>query len=263
MKKIIRRKLLQWARPRLAREFETRFLRQSNLSRLTDRPDSDIIVTGYPKSGNTWFQHLLSGILYGVPGGRAPHELIELLVPDVDGTAYYRRLSDPMFFKSHHPSTHRYKRVIYLVRDGRDAMVSYYHWLKAEGRNDLRFSDLLDSPSLEYGCWHEHVDGWLANPYQADMLVVKYEDLKKKPVDILTEVCSFAGIDSDRQHLEWVIQECCFNNLQKKENTQGYYKNFKTFRRGVVGSYRDEMPEDFLAEFEKVAGPVLKRLGYL
>src|SRR5438093_1486020 len=80
----------------------------------------DIFVVGYPKSGHTWFQNLLVGIVYGMDNRYAPDSLIQDLVPDVHYKKYYRRYMRPMFFKSHMFPTQQYKRVVYLLRDGRD-----------------------------------------------------------------------------------------------------------------------------------------------
>jgi hypothetical protein len=55
--------------------------------------------------------------------------------------------------------------------------------------------------------------------------------------------------------------------MQRREITQGWanpWPRDKPFvRRGAVGSHRDEMPPEILAEFLTEAGTSLARTGYL
>src|SRR4051812_37715144 len=77
----------------------------------------DVFIVGYPKSGNTWFQNLICGLMYGVDSRVCPALLVNDLVPDVHFNEYYHRYSTPMFFKSHSLPRPEYRRVVYLVRD--------------------------------------------------------------------------------------------------------------------------------------------------
>src|SRR5438105_2547577 len=80
-------------------------------------PD-DIFIVGYPKSGNTWFQNLVGGVVYGVDPKLSPIALVQELVPDASSRKYFRRNATPMFFKSHSLPCREYRRVVYLLRDG-------------------------------------------------------------------------------------------------------------------------------------------------
>src|SRR2546426_452255 len=76
------------------------------------------------------------------------------------------------------------RRVVYLLRDGRDAMVSSFHFLAALGQVTSNEADFLTLVTTGEGLvcrWDEHVTQWLANPFGADMLVMKYEDLIAQP----------------------------------------------------------------------------------
>ncbi len=69
----------------------------------------------------------------------APDSVIQDLVPDVHSQPWYRRYSTPMFFKTHDLTRPEYRPVVYLVRDGRSVMVSYFHHLRALNERGVDF----------------------------------------------------------------------------------------------------------------------------
>ena len=235
---------------------------------ITQYQTADIFIVGYPKSGNTWFQNLASGIVYGVDPRFSPPVLVDDLVPDVHYKKYYRRYSTPMYFKSHFLPQAAYRRVVYLVRDGRDAMVSYFHYLEGTQKRKIDFLKMVTTGAeLFPGKWHQHVEAWMANPHGAEMMIIKYEDLILDPLPQLEKFCQFASLERDKSFLEHVIEASDFNSLRKKEAAMGMGrtdwpagKSF--FRRGKVGSYRDEMPEAVQRAFEKEAGEALACFDY-
>jgi hypothetical protein len=244
---------------------------QTDLTPVGEFSSQDIFVAGYPKSGNAWFQNLITGIYFGVNPEVAPDTLIQELVPDLHFKRYYRRFKTPMFFKTHHLPRPEYKRVVYLVRDGRDVMVSYYHYQMAIMNGNVDFMAMVrDGESLFPGKWHEHIRAWTENPYQAEKIVIKYEDLKRDPLTIVTQICEFAQIERDPNFLRNVIDQTQFAKLQAKEREGRIFfanriwpSDKRFFRRGIVGSYKDEMPAEVLEAFLQQAAPVLKEMGYL
>src|ERR1035441_1450445 len=102
------------------------------------QPD-DLFIIGFPKSGHTWTQNLIAEALYGFSAETTPDKLIQDLVPDIHYRKYYKRYHSPMFFKAHALPAPEFRRVIYLLRDGRDAIVSYLHHLEAIERRNMDF----------------------------------------------------------------------------------------------------------------------------
>jgi hypothetical protein len=228
----------------------------------------DVFIVGYPKSGNTWFQDLVTMVIYGVPPSLSPPLLAQTMVPDVHSRPFFQRYSTPMFFKSHFLPRPEYRRVVYLIRDGRDAMVSHYHHFKAFGEDVSLMEMISNETKVPHGAWHKHVNAWLSNPYQAEMIVIKYEDLKTDPFTALENFCAFAGVKRSRSLLETVARETVFYKMQRREMRLGEgdpeWPKDKLFRRrGVIGSYKDEMPENVLAAFMAQASDTLRKCGYL
>ncbi len=238
------------------------------LAQMGEFHSDDIFVVGYPKSGNTWFQNLVSGVIYGADPEYAPDTLVQELVPDVHYKRYYKRFRTPMFFKSHHLPSPEYKHVIYLLRDGRDVMVSYFHHLTVLKGEKIDFLKLVQDGDGLFPCkWHEHVEAWLSNPYNARMIIIKYEDLKKNPIVELQRFCAFVGKERDNPFLELTAKKASFEKMRQKEVSDGWDnpkwpKDNFFIRRGQVGSYRDEMPLDVLEAFNHDADDTLHKCGY-
>jgi hypothetical protein len=229
----------------------------------------DILIVGYPKSGNTWMQYLVSSAVYGVDVASAPDALIQDLVPDVHFKKFFKPYFPVTFFKSHFLPRPDYRRVIYLLRDGRDTMVSYLHYIEGLKGEKIDFLRLIQAKEWLFpGAWQEHVEQWLANPHGAEMLVVHYEDLKQDTVGELRRICEFAGIQREQSVLEIAAEKCSFASMQKREDSFAWDnpqipKGRRFVRRGKVGSHEDEMPAAVLEAFLAEAGETLRRTGYL
>src|SRR5687767_15231360 len=104
---------------------------ENGLQPIRETSAADVFICGYPRSGNTWFQNLLAGVVHGVDPEFAHDSLIQDLVPDVHYKRFYKRYGPHAYFKSHALPEPSYRRVVYLLRDGRDVMVSYHHFLTA------------------------------------------------------------------------------------------------------------------------------------
>jgi hypothetical protein len=224
---------------------------------------------GYPKSGNTWFQELVSAVVYGVMPAYAPLRLCNELVPDVHFRTFYQRFHNPTFFKTHHLPRPEYKRVVYLLRDGRDVMVSYFHFIAAIEQRPPDFLSVVRNGVGLFPCkWHKHVEAWLANPYRAAIVVIRYEDLKKDTAAELGRFCEFVGLQRDPAFIREMARASTFEKMREKERSMGMRINpcwptDKLFRRrGEVGSFREEMPPEVLDAFMQEAGATLSKLGF-
>ncbi|MCB0644707.1 MAG: sulfotransferase domain-containing protein [Phaeodactylibacter sp.] len=227
----------------------------------------DIIIVGYPKSGNTWFQNLTTSLLLEMNPGNLPDALAQDIVPDVHARLYYKRYFPQMFFKSHHFPQPAYKKVVYLVRDGRDALVSYYAMNKNRGI-DANLEEMITKGKHTFpGKWGDHARQWLQNPYEAEMIVIKYEDLLIAPLESLKKFCDFAGLDRSEATLQQAIQGNAFDRMKVKEKQLGPYNQLMNakgnfLRKGKTGSYLEEMPPDLQRYFEQEAGDMLQHFGY-
>lgn len=226
----------------------------------------DIFVVAYPKSGNTWFQNLAAGVVFGVNPEYAPDSLIQELVPDVDYKQFYKRFLTPMIFKSHHRPRSDYRRVVNLLRDGRDVVVSHLHY-RAALFGECTAPDQISFVQEDAGNWQRHVNAWRENPFGAETLTIRYEDLLVDAPRELRRFCEFAGFERDDQFLEGVAVRASFQKMRQKEKAFGWdnpiWPKDKAFvRRGIAGSYRNEMRPELLQAFLERAAETLRRCDY-
>jgi len=237
----------------------------------TEVAADDMFIVGYMKSGNNWFRNLAAGVVYGADPEYVPYSLVRDLIPNHGPkNPYYKRYGASMFFKTHDFPRPEYKRVVYILRDGRDVMVSFRHHYSALQGREIDFLQMIrgEDEMVPRFKWHRHVERWLANPHQAQMLTIRYEDLKRDTVNELRRFCEFIGVSREDAHLAAIARKASFANMREKEARLGIgnpeWPQDKFFmRRGQVGSHKDEMPPEVLEVFLSEAGETLRKLGYL
>ena len=260
LKAPVRRVFQRWHRARLRTQF--------GLIPISETHENDVFIVGYPKSGNTWLQNLVAGVIYGMDPRQTPDCVVQDLVPNVHGKKFYKRYRAQMFFKTHELPRPDYRNVVYLLRDGRDVMVSYYWHNMALQNDSVDFGRMVETGEGLFLCkWHEHVERWRGNPFEARILTITYEDLKRNPVHELSRLCEFANVDRGVAYLQQTAAAANFESMVAKEQEFGWasprWPKDKPFvRRGIAGSYKDEMPADVLRAFLDQAGQTLRKCGY-
>lgn len=213
----------------------------------------DTMIVSYPRSGNTWMRFLLANLSY-------PDETVSLttvgrLVPDIylDSAAEISRIPSPRLMKSHEPFDSRYQRVIYLVRDPRDVVVSNFHyclrmgWVPKQTTLSSFLTRFLENGWPRYGTWGEHVGSWIGarggGANNEDFLVVRYEDLTANPQTELIRMAEFTNLPSDAESVGRAVDQSVFERMRRDEELvsvawqeQSAVNRDETFvRSGLVG----------------------------
>jgi hypothetical protein len=226
---------------------------------------SDTFLVGHPKSGNTWLAYMLAMLVN--PQRREEVSLLNVgdFVPFIHGRDHdvvrYPSLPDPRVFRNEQPLHHRlYPRTIYLVRDPRAVLVSFWHMYR------VVFDD--DTPTLEdfvwqymngRGCftyWQRHLVRWDRQVRQyigrrgrsPSTMIIRYEDLVRDRLGELRRVASFLAIDADDDLLHEIAERGRFDAMRRDEELHGAeaYEgralgSGRFVRKGKIDGWRDEM----------------------
>jgi hypothetical protein len=239
-------------------------------------PDDTFLVS-FPKSGSTWARFLVANLV----GQNEPVTFanIDRIVPTIyiASKRLVYTLPRPRIIKSHENFDPRYKRVIYIVRDPRDVVVSKYH-------HEAKFRRLEDGYPMERmvkrwiagefdlcGSWGQNVGTWLvARQHSPNFLLLRYEDMIQQSVEQLKKIASFLGIEASDDTLAQVAELSSADRMRAMEKvqsdvwklTRNTRKDMAFVRKAKAGNYQSELPQESIAEIEAAWGPLMQRLGY-
>jgi hypothetical protein len=251
--------------------------------------DKDVLFASFERSGNTWLRFVLMEIL---TKGDAGFLNVNQVLPEM-GT--HREMKPVLpnggrLIKTHEQYRSEYKRAIYLMRDLRDVMLS--NWARDK---EMGFADYFDHGKgmdgyveaflqgkvTRFGSWQSHVDSWLNCPLarNGNMLVVRYEDLRKDTENGLMEMLDFLGIESDRDRIRRAVENNSLRNMREKEEkaknsgaTLGKgtllrkhnvnREDARFVRTGSVGGWREKLTDSQIDMVTRYAGEALLRAGY-
>ena len=147
----------------------------------------------------------------------------------------------------------RWRRIVYVVRDGRSALCSYYAFQRQLGNFDGTYAEFLASDKSHYGYdWAAHALSY-ANA-TADVFFLRYEALKDDPVATLRDLlvwlkgAAFSNTVDDAR-LEAVVEASSLARMKAAEAAtgtplfDGLYpgaraRGFQLVREGKVDGWR-------------------------
>jgi len=238
-------------------------------------PDDTFLVS-YPRSGNTWFRFLLGNYLLEEECNFRNLKLTSIEAHSTPDDVI-QQIKRPRIFKSHLPYTPQYKRVAYLLRDGRDVAVSYYFYnLKFKHiRSDVTFekflTDYFNTGNLSsFGKWGDHVNIWLDNLPQ-ESIVIRYEDMKENPEHELHRFLDFCNISVDLDKLSHAVKVSSFDNMQAIEQKDSEIipvweksnRSINFVRRGEPNQWQELFTGELLGLFLESHGSSLAKVGYI
>jgi hypothetical protein len=240
--------------------------------------DDDIFIVSYPKSGNTWMRFLIGNLFWS--DGATDFTNLEQRVPDIyrNPDKLLQSLPRPRLLKSHECFEPRYRKVIYIVRDPRDVLVSYYFHL-------IKFRELSDAVSIKdftrrflsgtvndpFGSWAENVGSWLgARQDSPGFLLLRYEDMKANTLQSAARVADFIGGRS-AEVIRTAVEACTAERMRELERTQGeLWKPLKNTRKDIpfvrtatTGGWRELLGNDEAEVMERHWGKLMRTLNYL
>ncbi len=251
--------------------------RQAAARGLTVYPDDTFLVS-FPRSGNTWTRFLVCNLMN--PDDPVDFAQLESRIPEIyDVTDRKLRVFPrPRIIKSHECFDPRYKKIIYIVRDPRDVLISYYEFqLKRRVISDdcsleefvPRFMESEIEPKI--GTWRDHVVSWTATRGgQKNFLLLRYEDMLADTHKVSTTIASFLGLDSNPERIARAVALSSADRMRKLEKEQSRQwketkntRQDKSFvRKAASGGWRATLPERCVAQVESAWGEIMRSVGY-
>ena len=226
--------------------------------------DNDpIILCSYPKNGRTWLKYMLAFYQTRLNGINIKLTMDDLtkIFPNLSLFSNMRiRLKRvdprlkivyathkilPYFMKSH--------KNIFLIRDIRDALVSYYHHKKAREMISCDIDSFVTS-AKELG---DIIDYYKLLKIAVDKIstenlkIIRYENLKHNTVQVLADCISFLDLPVDEDLLSQAIENSSLKKMQGLEAQHGSFDfsanelknrpNAFHSRKGKAGDYINEL----------------------
>jgi len=230
--------------------------------------DDDIFIITYARCGTTWTM-CMAGLL--VHKGDVSHITSQTIYLDVAGEAV-RATPRPRVLKTHlyydHLTHSKKAKYIYVVRNPKDALVSYYHLTKgmakyefADGDFDKYFEVWLKG-EVDCGSYYDFNKSWVPHIHEPNVLFMKYEDMLLDHEGTVKKMGAFIGgsaLESikDPEILKKIVEESKFENMKKDED-KWFPKHLKHadtkeayFRQGKAKSWVGRLTPEQEAAIEK------------
>jgi hypothetical protein len=256
---------------------------------------ADCVIVSFGKSGRTWLRVMLSRF-YQLKHGLPDNSLIvfdnmHAKNPDIP-RIFFTHDNYLKDFNGNADSKKDYyqKKVVLLVRDPRDVVVSQYFqwkyrmnpWKKRLNKYPAHGSDIS-----EYQFAMDQNQGlpkivdflnlWAKEAGKIDqLLVVRYEDMRSDTAQVLGQILNFIGTPASAEEKQDVVHFSSMENMKKMEQKRtfrrggsrmvpGDDKNPDSYkvRRGKVGGFSDYFDEDQVNTIEQLLQETLQPVyGY-
>ncbi len=157
----------------------------------------------------------------------------------------------------------RGSRVMYFIRDPRDAFFSRY---KREAPR-ASFEDFLEFPDAftlldKFDSWNLFSESWLAQP---DIAVFRFEDYKMNPHETLDHVLDYCGIEAGDDEIADAVRRSSFESAAKAEKLyrEQHPEDAQIINRASqIGSWKETSLSEITDRIVDNCGWVMNRLGY-
>ena len=192
-----------------------------------------------------------------------PHRPVALNVEDLDSPRILTSHLQPTFFDR--PLKDTSPRVIVLMRNPKDCLVSYYNYYRASGalgKFKGTFSDFYElnkEDGLCYGDVIKHSAAWWKHKEDPRFLFLTYENMKKDPKKSVKEIAAFLTLDRSDEDIREVVDKSSFDKMSKDptmNKTAAPKEVFdsrisKYLRKGAVGDWQNYFSEEQSKEFDE------------
>ena len=168
------------------------------------------------------------------------------------------------------------KKIVFLIRDPRDVLVSsWYHLKYRENIYQKDLSSFIREPLTGIDKVIRFFNQWIAQKdHFKNFIYLAYEDFHKDPYKTFYQLFDFMGLEINEDHLKKAVEGGDFNAMKKMESSgnlkepwmkpgQKNIKHSMKIRKGKTGSYKQEMNtkdiEYVNKRMQKQLHPLLKK----
>lgn len=215
-------------------------------------------IASYPRSGNTFLRIILERVfslpsysVYYSDGSKHRDPSAEALQDAPRLPADWKsRLTDSAMAPAVMIKTHDLPTdsgpAIFIARDGRAAIHSYYHYHKKFAFEQPSLTEVI-AGICQFGSWSEHCRGW--NPKtRPGTLLLLYDQLVTAPEKAISRLAEFLKREPQKA------------DLPEFQQLQQHLPAF--FRRGQNADYLSEWSPDQIALFNQLHGDAMRDLGF-
>jgi hypothetical protein len=224
---------------------------------LGSRMDGKLIVFGLPKSGNVWLVSMLCDYLDQPP-----------IDPIVDTKGSGIGMCH-LPFSGEIERRNDFIHGVYLIRDLRDVIISYFHHTK---RDDFQ----KNFPNFHYYTLEHFYFQWFLPriaPFHAipthaiefaekGIPVIRYEDLYADATGELSRLLRRLGLPCELARVRQIVESHSIQNMKKKGVSLDVAVPPEHFRQGGWGGFKTEMPRVVVQDVNNRFTDVLQRWGY-
>ena len=251
--------------------------------------DDDIFVMSHPKTGTTWTQELVWMIINNVNVEKSKNTKkikkspnIYKITDENHGPEFFERMEGRRVIKTH--LTFNFlpsdlcerSKVIYVARNPKDTVVSFYHHLKRKSHflGDFNeFTKYFKAELVYHSYWPHLMSGWTRRLHP-NVKILWYEDMKTDIRSTINELCDFLEHPLTEDQKDVLESHVEFDNMKKNVNAY-HNKNYNSaaaefhfMRKGVVGDWENYFDEKTNKEYDqwimdKIRGSGMEKLEVL
>ncbi|MGK0391628.1 MAG: glycosyltransferase involved in cell wall biosynthesis [Maribacter sp.] len=215
-----------------------------------------IWIASFPRSGNTFLRNILFEV-YGISSGSLPIEISNTHPNQSYEFTKTHLLPDEI------PALSPEDKIIYIVRNGMDALVSLAHYRKdllepyTSFENNL-LECIVAPGGSHFGGWSENIRQWKD---KAD-IIIRFEDLIKNPAKEVEKITSIYHLPKGDWTKLPTFEDLKLGMPKYAPSATYFGGNNAFFRKGKTGKGKEEIPAYLFSLFEEVHGEVMVDLGY-
>jgi estrone sulfotransferase len=228
------------------------------------RPE-DVWFASFPRTGSTWLRFILCNVisLQEMDGADVDFHMVDDVIPALGRPGLFRPWtyqSMPRLVKTHQPYRRgwfaRPERAVYVMRDPRDAMVSYFNFLERRSHLPFHgsFADLIRHRRYGLEAMLINHVSWAARK----PIVMRFDEMKADPVGRIDALLRQLGTPAPREILEKAVERASFQKIREAQRETGipgkprFREGFEFARSGKVGQWSEWFTDEDLALYAQL-----------